>query len=914
MLRVGDVVHARVVLAIKDIDPTLTCCAKENQTKKDWVTGESVYGELKDGTIFRCSLSLATKLRDPNCVVLNELGSSIPFEIVVGSNGMVWVDSETTSNSILIMNAIRNSEHISETQTKKRNWEAPGVAQTGYKMRQKLLPEIEAPNFLYKDAKAADASREMLLNLLEWLLKIGHGVRDTKTCRRLIIGILRRREFSLEHIGFGVGVSDSRKLPASQISLDLLRRYRKLLADCVLFCSSLVEKGWVPHKILLKFCNQVLAIAFFRLPIAGIVLRLLTNLGTQPPKSVTKLPSPANASEEEEISVSAHDETELKNAGSTSKVTVTAEEHAKASENVEEEGEAGFDSTFASRADFESQRRIRTQFVKCKRLSASLATEESASDAFINANPSLFTWNWFTSEWDTKFQAVIMRTEKKTGWLSRMVAGCEGFMTFFNEYIRHICFVCAGPAIWTLVPGYETMLEIFIREFTDCGRHLCSARTSLKSWSTAECRAALECSCQVAVNTTLVNVLVMLAYENCNMHNLKDVENCISLLEMWFTVVGTKGAAFDTATPPELAELCKDMRSRKDALGCDRNLRFSGAHVVDFVCKSSKSTAATKKQAASVLLHLVNFGLIERVGDFKGGDRSNLSANGIAVGASHPLHHESSVFKFTDDTDFQKKEGCKSDRPRLPSNFDITLFAKGISMLLSSSHFQVVLKTLAFLYNHEVIFHGPSRVELVENILLKGQFNRLFMHWMYEVRRYFTHILVYKIFRTSRLWLPCSSDEMLVNKAETERNATSNSISRGYRETMRVASMYRRSREKTKRSSGFFGSLFDAVMNPSKAKEEHEQAREAFFAESLEEEEKALDLLLASKLDSFLQCVIAQQDNPKLRYFDPKLQPYARKALAEYTALLEKYYEEAWEKPGETVTAPSLAFNMLDGK
>lgn len=118
MLRVGDVVHARVVLAIKDIDPTLTCCAKENQTKKDWVTGESVYGELKDGTIFRCSLSLATKLRDPNCVVLNELGSSIPFEIVVGSNGMVWVDSETTSNSILIMNAIRNSEHISETQTK----------------------------------------------------------------------------------------------------------------------------------------------------------------------------------------------------------------------------------------------------------------------------------------------------------------------------------------------------------------------------------------------------------------------------------------------------------------------------------------------------------------------------------------------------------------------------------------------------------------------------------------------------------------------------------------------------------------------------------------------------------------------------------------------------------------------------
>lgn len=401
---------------------------------------------------------------------------------------------------------------------------------------------------------------------------------------------------------------------------------------------------------------------------------------------------------------------------------------------------------------------------------------------------------------------------------------------------------------------------------------------------------------------------------------------------MWFTVVGTKGAAFDTATPPELAELCADMRRRKDGLECDRNLRFSRKRAIAFICSSEASTARTEEQASAVLETLCHFGLVERVSTrgsrnvssavsgenaSSSSSSSNLSANGIAVGELFDDDDDSAhcLFKFSDDTDFGKKESKVSDRPRLPSSFDIDLFAKGISALLDSSHFQVVLKTLAFLYNHEIIFHGPNRVQLVENILLKGHFNSLFMHWMYEVRRYFTHILVYKVFRTSRLWLPCMSDERLISEAESKRNASSNAISRGYRSTMRAASMYRRSREKTKRSSGFFGSFIDAVMNPSKAEEEREQARQAFFAESLEEEEKALDLLLASKLDTFLQCVIAQTfDDPKLGYFGDKLRPCAKRALKEYTGLLQAYYEEAWENPGQVVNPPPLAFTMIDGK
>lgn len=117
-LKIGDVIYARVVLARRDVEPRLTCCAREGQRKRDWVTGESVYGELKEGTLFKCSLGLATRLRDPDCVVLNAMGSKIPFEIVVGSNGMVWLRSETIRGAILVKSAIRNSEHLNDEQTK----------------------------------------------------------------------------------------------------------------------------------------------------------------------------------------------------------------------------------------------------------------------------------------------------------------------------------------------------------------------------------------------------------------------------------------------------------------------------------------------------------------------------------------------------------------------------------------------------------------------------------------------------------------------------------------------------------------------------------------------------------------------------------------------------------------------------
>lgn len=51
-------------------------------------------------------------LLDEKCAVLQALGKLTPFEIAVGMNGKVWVHSTSKKYTILIANAILNSEFL----------------------------------------------------------------------------------------------------------------------------------------------------------------------------------------------------------------------------------------------------------------------------------------------------------------------------------------------------------------------------------------------------------------------------------------------------------------------------------------------------------------------------------------------------------------------------------------------------------------------------------------------------------------------------------------------------------------------------------------------------------------------------------------------------------------------------------
>ena len=49
-------------------------CVSSGSIKKDWSSGEAVFGELKQGVLLRLTAAEAVALLDPDCTVLNALG------------------------------------------------------------------------------------------------------------------------------------------------------------------------------------------------------------------------------------------------------------------------------------------------------------------------------------------------------------------------------------------------------------------------------------------------------------------------------------------------------------------------------------------------------------------------------------------------------------------------------------------------------------------------------------------------------------------------------------------------------------------------------------------------------------------------------------------------------------------------
>eukprot|EP00658_Telonema_sp_P-2_P022472 TRINITY_DN18989_c0_g2_i1.p1 TRINITY_DN18989_c0_g2~~TRINITY_DN18989_c0_g2_i1.p1 ORF type:complete len:636 (+),score=126.32 TRINITY_DN18989_c0_g2_i1:164-2071(+) len=88
--------------------------------------------------------------------------------------------------------------------------------------------------------------------------------------------------------------------------------------------------------------------------------------------------------------------------------------------------------------------------------------------------------------------------------------------------------------------------------------------------------------------------------------------------------------------------------------------------------------------------------------------------------------------------------------PKLPDSVKLDFTIQALEVLLTSQTFQVVLRTLVFLYDHLNLFSFDARAKLVSGLLLEKLFFGLFLHWLSEVRLFFCNLLVYKVFRTSR--------------------------------------------------------------------------------------------------------------------------------------------------------------------
>jgi exosome complex component RRP40 len=72
-LKKGDVVYARVTIAGNDCDTELSCISTTG-SKKEWSSGETVYGLLSQGLVVNVNSATARRLLRPDCAVLNALG------------------------------------------------------------------------------------------------------------------------------------------------------------------------------------------------------------------------------------------------------------------------------------------------------------------------------------------------------------------------------------------------------------------------------------------------------------------------------------------------------------------------------------------------------------------------------------------------------------------------------------------------------------------------------------------------------------------------------------------------------------------------------------------------------------------------------------------------------------------------
>lgn len=108
VVKIGDVVYARVVSADAGVEPELSCVAVHGP-KKEWTTGEATFGVLAQGMLVRCTSKQAAALRDHESQVLQALGKEMAYEITIGTNGAIWVRARSAAEMVAIVNAIKNS-------------------------------------------------------------------------------------------------------------------------------------------------------------------------------------------------------------------------------------------------------------------------------------------------------------------------------------------------------------------------------------------------------------------------------------------------------------------------------------------------------------------------------------------------------------------------------------------------------------------------------------------------------------------------------------------------------------------------------------------------------------------------------------------------------------------------------------
>lgn len=88
----------------------------------------------------------------------------------------------------------------------------------------------------------------------------------------------------------------------------------------------------------------------------------------------------------------------------------------------------------------------------------------------------------------------------------------------------------------------------------------------------------------------------------------------------------------------------------------------------------------------------------------------------------------------------------KMQNKRIPSTFNYTFFYTGIKMVIENLYSYSTAKVIHLIYEQFDFFAYELRIELC-NYMLGRIFFKLFLHWSYNVRVIFHHVLIVRIYK-----------------------------------------------------------------------------------------------------------------------------------------------------------------------
>ena len=110
-LKVGASVYARVIQSRSELEMVISCQSVTG-VKKDWVTGESLFGELKSGYIHSVRTQFAKMLLADYDDILSNIGERLAFECCIGVNGRIWLRAKTLKQTARLARCLTEIQRV----------------------------------------------------------------------------------------------------------------------------------------------------------------------------------------------------------------------------------------------------------------------------------------------------------------------------------------------------------------------------------------------------------------------------------------------------------------------------------------------------------------------------------------------------------------------------------------------------------------------------------------------------------------------------------------------------------------------------------------------------------------------------------------------------------------------------------